>query len=72
MEGEPADNANVPIDQPIITQEAIDSKVEMLTMYYIINIIKYQDQSIGEIFRLSEQTIFSSYPSISDKLIPGM
>lgn len=73
IEGEPADNANVPIDdQPIITQEAIDSKVEMLTMYYIINIIKYQDQSIGEIFRLSEQTIFSSYPSISDKLIPGM
>ena len=27
----PADNANVPIDdQPIITQESIDSKVEML------------------------------------------
>ena len=69
IEGEPADNANVPIDdQPIITQESIDSKVEMLTMYYIVNIIKYQDQSIGEIFKLSEQTIFSIYPNLTQNL----
>tara|TARA_B100000925_G_scaffold29927_1_gene19923 strand:+ start:1296 stop:2111 length:816 start_codon:yes stop_codon:yes gene_type:complete len=69
IEGEPADNANVPIDdQPIITQESIDSKVEMLIMYYIVNIIKYQDQSIGEIFKLSEQTIFSIYPNLTQNL----
>ena len=67
LEGIPEDNANVPVDSdPIVSQDEIDSKVEMLFMYYIVNIVKNQDQAINEIYNITEQSLFSIYPSLTN------
>ena len=75
LEGIPEDNANVPVDSdPIISQDEIDSKVEMLFMYYIVNIVKNQDQAINEIYNITEQSLFSIYPALPNGAanIPSM
>lgn len=75
LEGIPEDNANIPIDSdPIISQDAIDSNAEMLFMYYIVNIVKNQDQAINEIYNITEQSLFSIYPSLTNGVpdIPSM
>lgn len=75
LEGIPEDNANIPVDtDPIVSQDEIDSKVEMLFMYYIVNIVKNQDQAINEIYNITEQSLFSIYPSLTQGLpdIPTM
>ena len=46
----------------------------MILMYYIVNIVKNQDQAINEIYNITEQSLFSIYPSLTNGLpdIPTM
>ena len=62
VENKPADNTNTPVDiEPRITDEEIEARLEMVTLYHIMQIIKYQDLAVKELYSIVTEYMKNTY-----------
>lgn len=62
IENDPPDNANTPVDtDPRISQEEIDSRLEMVELYHVMQVIKYQDLAVKEVYKIATDYMKQTY-----------
>jgi hypothetical protein len=62
IEGTPADNANTPVDtDPRITQEEIDARIQFVELFHIMQVIKYQDLAVKEVYKIATDYMKQTY-----------
>jgi hypothetical protein len=62
IEDSPADNANTPVDtEPRITQEEIDARIQFVELFHIMQVIKYQDLAVKEVYNIATDYMKQTY-----------
>lgn len=62
IQNDPPDDANVPRDDaPIITQEEIEARLEMMNLYHISKVVEYQDEAVKGIYNVASNYFKESH-----------
>lgn len=64
IENDPPDDVNTPVDpDPRISQEEIDARIQMTTLYHIKKVVEYQDQAVKDMYECIQNYMKKTFNS---------